>query len=87
MKKYGTRSYADSNQLIPYVREIAFFNNQNVLLKDYLDVAELFTYEFCKKDEVLFDVGDSKSSMYIVIDGKVECSVNMKEQKVTEEQI
>jgi hypothetical protein len=56
-----------------------------VLSKDYLDVAELFTYEFCKKDEMLFDVGDSKSSMYIVIDGKVECRVNMKQEEVTEE--
>jgi CRP-like cAMP-binding protein len=82
MKK-SKRNQNESSGLLPYVKEVSFFKDQEVQNKDYVDVCELLTYEHRKEGEVLYTFGEPKDCMYIVIDGRVDFTVHMGDEVLT----
>ena len=83
MKKSQKRNQNESSLLLPYVKEVSFFKEQEVQNKDYLDVCELLTYEYREAGEVLYSFGEPKDCMYIVIDGTVDCTIHMRDEVLT----
>ena len=63
--------------ILPKIKNVAFFKDQNITGKDLLDVCELLTYEFHGEGSTIYQNGDPNDKMYIIIDGNVDFLNNM----------
>lgn len=97
MSKYKNRLSTEISQLQTFVRGIQFFKSQNIVGKDLADLCELFEYQKCPAGKVIYNIGklrlgsyvagDESDKMFILIDGTVEFSVNMKAITLTNEEM
>jgi len=66
---------------------VAFFAQQHITGKDLSDVCELLTYEFHEKDDHLVEYDVPYESMFIILDGQIDFSLNLKQHKVQDKHI
>ena len=78
-KPSKTRHQSDFNCILPILKNVTYFKEQNVQSKDLSDVCELLTYQFLRKGERIYSFDEPKDSMYIVIDGSVSFDLDMKD--------
>jgi CRP-like cAMP-binding protein len=62
---------------MPKVKNIEFFKQQEVESRNLHDVCEWLSYRYCKEGEVIYHFGDLGDSMYIILDGEVNFTLNM----------
>ena len=56
-----------------------FFKEQNISGRDLLDVCEYLTFEKCQQNTTLVNYGDQPDCLYIVMDGKVNFFIDLKQ--------
>ena len=59
-----------------FLKDIAFFKQQQIEGKDLQELSELFSYRFADCGESLFRFGEKCEELYILIEGVVEFSVD-----------
>ena len=65
------------------MKNVQFFKDKNILGKDLQGVCELLQYEEYENGHKLYDYHDYDDRLFIVLDGRVEFSVDMKTQVLT----
>lgn len=60
------------------MRNVDFFLEKNITGKDLYDLCEFLGYEHYNAGEIVFKHGQPNDKMYIIIDGNVDFSINMK---------
>ena len=86
-KNHDARSTSELSELMSYLKDIKMFKDQNIIGKDLHEVCEMLTYEKRYKDENVVDLGKSYDQMWIVLDGRIEFKINVKEQKLTTQEV
>jgi hypothetical protein len=77
LKPSELRQAVEISFILPKIKNVAFLKDQNIIGKDLLDVCELLGYEYHPKGSVIYENGDTRDKMYIILDGEVECSNDM----------
>lgn len=70
------RTQVDIITLFPLVRDLQFFSQNRIQGKDLNDVCELLTYEYHPKGSMLSDINESGDRLSIILEGKVEFSID-----------
>ena len=64
-----------------------FFEKQGITGKFVNDLAEKVTYKFCEAGDKLVNFGEEHDVMYMILDGVVDISFDLLNDKITETHI
>lgn len=70
------RFKSDLNVISQYINQLDFFVDMGIAGNDLLDLVELMTYTFFKKDEIIISTHGPQEFMYFVLDGAVSFKVD-----------
>jgi len=73
------RFKSDLNRITDYFNESDFFMEMGIVGNDLKDLAELMTYTFFHKGELIIDTNTPQDAMYFILDGMVSFSVDYKQ--------
>jgi hypothetical protein len=87
LKPSELRQTVEISYILPKIKNVAFFKDQNIIGKDLLDVCELLTYEFFPEGKNIYCNETPNDTMYIIIDGKVDFTNNMEKYPLSIKEI
>eukprot|EP00347_Sterkiella_histriomuscorum_P003283 403364882 len=81
-----TRKDNEIKQLIPYLKQIKFFQERQEIMKesDFLFLCERATYEHYNPHRVIFNYGDYGEKFYIILEGQVSVLLPRKRERTSQ---
>ena len=86
-KPADARTPSDLIELMAWIKNVPFFKHYGIIGRDLLEVCEFLTYEHKSYGGTLIEFGESSDSMYIVLDGTVDFTVNLMKHHIGDKQV